>query len=115
MTSTLAEKQEPLLPVGVYHSSLNSPVQPSKTRFVAKVCIVLGLYAAIRACTSVYLVSIHYGSLEKHKDNGSRCSQAAPVLPETHRTLWDSLNTKIGEPEFKQAAVDWLAGAVRVP
>lgn len=115
MTSTLAEKQEPLLPVGVYHSSLNSPVQPSKTRFVAKVCIVLGLYAAIRARTSVYLVSIHYGSLEKHKDNGLRCSQAALVLPETHRTLWDSLNTKIGEPEFKQAAVDWLAGAVRVP
>jgi hypothetical protein len=37
------------------------------------------------------------------------------LVPVAHAPLWDTLNAKIGTPAFETSAVDWLAGAVRVP
>ena len=43
------------------------------------------------------------------------CPQADVLAPDAHRVLWDSMNAKISSPEFHASAVDWLAGAVRIP
>ncbi|PPQ67706.1 hypothetical protein CVT24_002762 [Panaeolus cyanescens] len=115
MSSPTAEKQEPILPVGVGYDTFKSTTRPGKSRLVVKACIVLGLYAAFRACVSTTLISIPYHHLDKNSESQARCLQAVPVLPSTHRALWDTMNTKIGEPEFQQTAVNWLSGAVRVP
>ncbi|CAA7267427.1 unnamed protein product [Cyclocybe aegerita] len=43
------------------------------------------------------------------------CPQADVVIPERASELWKALNDKISTPDFKTSAIDWLAGAVRVP
>jgi hypothetical protein len=43
------------------------------------------------------------------------CPQVHITSPKAHRGLWDVVNVKISSPEFHAKAVDWLAGAVRVP
>ncbi|KAF8963426.1 hypothetical protein BDZ97DRAFT_1661730 [Flammula alnicola] len=43
------------------------------------------------------------------------CAQADVLTPEKNADLWNALNEKIGTPAFQTSAIDWLAGAVRVP
>ncbi|PFH51903.1 hypothetical protein AMATHDRAFT_74599 [Amanita thiersii Skay4041] len=43
------------------------------------------------------------------------CPQADILLPERNKDLWDNLTGTIGTDDFKARAVNWLAGAVRVP
>jgi len=44
-----------------------------------------------------------------------RCPQAEMLLPKKNAEVWDHMNKRIDTPAFKTSAVDWLAGAVRVP
>ena len=48
-------------------------------------------------------------------DNGPRCPQADILTPDKNANLWTELNKKIGTPAFETSAINWLAGAVRVP
>ena len=48
-------------------------------------------------------------------DNGPRCPQADILTPDKNVNLWTELNKKIGTPAFETSAINWLAGAVRVP
>ena len=43
------------------------------------------------------------------------CPQADVLTPTKNADIWTALNDKIGTPAFKTSAIDWLAGAVRVP
>ncbi|KAF9042027.1 hypothetical protein BDZ89DRAFT_1034810 [Hymenopellis radicata] len=43
------------------------------------------------------------------------CPQAAPLVPERNRELWDVSNEIIGSDDFKWKAISLLAGAVNIP
>ncbi|KAF9041001.1 carboxypeptidase S [Hymenopellis radicata] len=43
------------------------------------------------------------------------CPQAAPLVPERNRELWDVANEIIGSEDFKWKAISLLAGAVNIP
>ena len=43
------------------------------------------------------------------------CPQAGVLLPVQHSELWRTVNDQIGTPGFRDLAVNWLSGAVRVP
>lgn len=47
--------------------------------------------------------------------DGQACAQVDALAPVAHAPLWGTLNAKISTPAFEKSAVDWLAGAVRVP
>ncbi|KAH8116277.1 hypothetical protein DFH11DRAFT_1199323 [Phellopilus nigrolimitatus] len=43
------------------------------------------------------------------------CPQVEQLLPERNKALWDAVGDQFGTDAFKEKAVDWLGGAVRVP
>ena len=43
------------------------------------------------------------------------CPQADELTPKENLDLWKVLNDKISTADFKQSAIDWLGGAVRIP
>ena len=45
----------------------------------------------------------------------NNCPQSDVLTPEENGEIWTELNEKIGSAAFKQNAIDWLAGAVRIP
>ncbi|KAF9530344.1 carboxypeptidase S [Crepidotus variabilis] len=47
--------------------------------------------------------------------NKSFCPQVDPLVPEQNKALWRSLEGYFGGDPFKQKAINWLGGAVRVP
>ena len=49
----------------------------------------------------------------KHDKN--LCPQFDVLTPEKNRLVWEALGNTYGTEEFKLRAVDWLAGAVKVP
>lgn len=44
-----------------------------------------------------------------------RCPQTDPLHPERNGVLWESLSATFGTETFKNKAIDWLSGAVKVP
>ncbi|KAH8116276.1 carboxypeptidase S [Phellopilus nigrolimitatus] len=43
------------------------------------------------------------------------CPQVEQLLPERNKVLWDAVGERFGTDAFKEKAIDWLSGAVRVP
>lgn len=43
------------------------------------------------------------------------CPQANVLIPKKNGEIWTELNDRIDSAAFKQTAIDWLAGAVRIP
>ncbi|KAF8734360.1 hypothetical protein AX14_003360 [Amanita brunnescens Koide BX004] len=75
-------------------------------RFLALVSIALcTLYFATRGNTSsIYTLG-----------DTNYCPQSDVLVPEKNNELWSDLTTTIGSNGFQTKAVDWLAGAVKVP
>ncbi|KAK7457811.1 hypothetical protein VKT23_010153 [Stygiomarasmius scandens] len=47
--------------------------------------------------------------------NESLCAQPSPLFPKVHGELWKELQDGFEKEEFQSKAVEWLAGAVKVP
>lgn len=89
----------------------------------------IGRYAAclLVPCALVWAASSfdtpakHLHSLQKAcglvepKSAAALCPQATAAYPVKHAALWEDLHAKIGTDAFKTNAIDWLAGAVKVP
>jgi hypothetical protein len=54
-------------------------------------------------------------AIEWYRGHEESCSQPDILVPEKNGALWETLGGDYGTEEFKSRAVDWLAGAVRVP
>jgi hypothetical protein len=80
-------------------------IQQIKTRFRLVAILVLA------CCLAIWFRKDN--SLNRSKIQ--LCPQVDVLAPEAHRGLWTMLNAKISSPEFHARAVDWLAGAVRIP
>lgn len=48
-------------------------------------------------------------------DDSVGCPQTDPLTPKRNEDIWDALSETYGSDEFKNRAIDWLGGAVRVP
>ena len=48
-------------------------------------------------------------------DSAPLCPQAAPLLPTANAELWEGLSETFKSDAFLDRAIDWLAGAVRIP
>jgi len=69
--------------------------------------IALGIYLLIRPWYSDWFALEH--------SSAPTCPQADELTPKENLDLWKSLNDKISTADFKQSAIDWLGGAVRIP
>ena len=67
-------------------------------------CLLLGLFQLAT-----------YSTLLEDVDNQSICPQVEPLVSEKHRTLASELGGLYDTDAFKLRAVDWIAGAVRIP
>ncbi|PPQ79239.1 hypothetical protein CVT25_002805 [Psilocybe cyanescens] len=107
----MSQKEQELLPSTALPPAVSPPTRTEKLKsgLSKKFYIVLGVYCALR--------------LLRHFDFGweigvspaPRCPQADVVTPDKNSNLWEQMNQKIGGASFKQNAIDWLSGAVRVP
>ena len=43
------------------------------------------------------------------------CAQASPLIPSDNQELWKDLDGLYATDAFRNQAVEWLGGAVRVP
>jgi len=111
------ERKEGILPSIVLQETPAPPRQTASEKLKAscrsrpKFLLILITYLAVRAVYEGYKWIDTFGKA----DNGSRCVQADVLMPNKNADLWNALNEKIGTPAFKTSAINWLAGAVRVP
>jgi hypothetical protein len=83
---------------------------------------VLGLVALF---ASVFVVALRYADLHggpfssvmrsSHREKTDLCPQANALYPSQHAQLWESLGREFDGDEFRTRAVNWLAGAIRIP
>lgn len=59
--------------------------------------------------------SLHHRGGHSRLNAEALCPQASVLVPSKNAELWEDFGKTIGTPEFKLRAVDWLAGAVKVP
>ena len=111
------EKKEGLLPSTAPQGPPAAPHQTALEKLKAnyrsrpKFLLILITYLAVRVVYEGYNWVDTFGKA----DNGPRCVQADVLTPNKNADLWDALNEKIGTPAFETSAINWLAGAVRVP
>jgi hypothetical protein len=71
--------------------------------------------------TSVLSIFYIQGSWLQRTDSNledflsSTCPQTQALIPQKNEKLWETVGGTFGEESFKSQAVEWLAGAVRVP
>ncbi|KAI0924588.1 hypothetical protein AcW2_005436 [Taiwanofungus camphoratus] len=77
------------------------------------------LVALISLSTCLYVA--HVGVVlwtrmrESDVESAHMCPQASPLVPQKNEELWSSLGETFGTEAFLDRAVNWIAGAVRIP
>ena len=102
LMSSLKEKD--LLPLG--------PPVPEKRRFkTILLALALALYTLklLLSIAGISLLSIDSGGTTNY------CPQSDVLVPEKNSGFWSDLTESVGSDAFKTKAIDWLAGAVKVP
>jgi len=54
-------------------------------------------------------------NFHQQTNNADICPQVSELIPTSNFALWKTLGDTYGTDAFKMRAVDWLAGAVRIP
>lgn len=85
---------------------------------------VLGLVALLAAVLTSALRFVHPSSTSalflsaiglNHRATAKLCPQSSALYPQHHEQIWMSLGHDFKENTFKERAVAWLQGAVRIP
>lgn len=107
---------------GILPSSNPSPTpvpsskQRSKVWLKLVVCLFVSRFAVLHFW---HLASDQFGFISfwnlSNRSPPNNCPQAGALIPEKNGKVWIDLNDKIGSAAFKQTAIDWLAGAIRIP
>jgi len=111
------EKKEGLLPSTALQEAPATPHQTALENLKAnyrsrpKFLLIFVTYLAVRAVYEGYKWIDTFGKA----DSGPRCVQADALTPNKNADFWNAMNEKIGTPAFETSAINWLAGAVRVP
>jgi Gly-Xaa carboxypeptidase len=71
---------------------------------------------AVFASTFLWRAPYGIGPYHFHKEfNADICPQVSELIPKSNGALWRTLGDTYETDAFKMRAVDWLAGAVRIP
>lgn len=73
------------------------------------------LRISVRNCDLGFRGAVCSWNYAGHVAKEELCPQAEPLVPSKHKGLWDSVGSSYDSPEFKDKAVEWLGGAVRIP
>ena len=107
-SSSIEKKGDSVLP-----SSNPSPTPAPKLQQRKNVWIQVAIICFI-VFRSTYLYFWHATDKASWTPSNN-CPQADVLIPEKNGEIWSELNDKIGSAAFKQTAIDWLTGAVRIP
>jgi Gly-Xaa carboxypeptidase len=113
--SPLNEKSDQLLP-GTW-----PPPPPRRTVTSSSASKIVALRTglvvlAVFASTFLWRSPFGIGSYNFHEQtNADICPQVSELIPSSNFDLWETLGDTYGTDAFKMRAVDWLAGAVRIP
>ncbi|KAF9011800.1 hypothetical protein BDQ17DRAFT_1420214 [Cyathus striatus] len=77
--------------------------------FTATLLLLCMSYTRIRNNEQLYV-----GSFVKARLLGDECPQAEVLIPQKNNEYWNAANSLISTNEFKQKAIDWLGGAIRI-
>ena len=108
MSSSMEKKEKGILP-----SSNPSSTPPSKSHQRKNKNFWIGVVIICFLVFRAYHVWNATGKTPRTPSDN--CPQADVLIPEKNGEIWTELNDKIGSAAFKQTAIDWLAGAVRIP
>jgi Gly-Xaa carboxypeptidase len=71
---------------------------------------------AVFASTFLWRAPYGIGPYHSHQEfNADICPQVSELIPKSNGALWRTLGDTYETDAFKMRAVDWLAGAVRIP
>lgn len=75
--------------------------------------VVLAVFASTFLWRSPFGIGPHNFKSHEHISEADICPQVSELIPRA--ALWKTLGDTYGTEAFKKRAVDWLAGAVRIP
>ena len=108
MSSSIEKKEKGILPSS---NPSPTPAPKSQQRKNKNVWIILICFLVFRATYSHFW----HATDKAPWSPSNNCPQADVLIPEKNGEIWTEVNDKIGSAAFKQTAIDWLAGAVRIP
>lgn len=94
--------------------SAAAPEQPNKPQFYNSFRNFLVLITCIALSLAVKF-TVQYINVSSDALDVNICLQAEVLSPTKHAELWADLSAVIGTYQFKDRAVQWLGGAVRIP
>lgn len=102
-------RELPLASMSVSDTSIKRKLPVKRIFILAIVAVAFCTFQAwkhdfVRSCVS-------YNA----KAAGPLCLQAQEIVPKKNAELWDSLSEQFTTDAFEGRAIDWLAGAVRIP
>ncbi len=103
--------KEASLPQPVHVAPSSKPV--SRRRALYALLLAIPCFLFVYASPKINLPSCRLGSRKSNK--AEMCLQVGAVYPEKNAELYNEMSNVIGTERFKDKAIDWLAGAVRVP
>ena len=94
-----------------------SRLQKSKWRVLGFVALVAAvLTSALRYVGSSSSSALFISAMGlDHRGAAKLCPQSSALYPKHHEQVWKSLGHGFNEKTFKEKAVAWLQGAVRIP
>ena len=107
---TIMEKSEQNLPFASL--AVSQPTPKRSVKRIAILPIVALLFCTFAAWRSDFKLPSCVGH---HKASEPLCPQVQEFVPKKNANLWDSLSQQFTTDDFERRAVDWLAGAVRIP
>ena|SRR6267154_4459947 len=75
--------------------------------------VVLAVFAYTFSWRAPYGIGPH--NHNSQQVNADICPQVSELNPKSNGALWKTLDDTYGRDAFKMRAVDWIAGAVRIP
>ncbi|KAF7977114.1 hypothetical protein HWV62_4719 [Athelia sp. TMB] len=104
------EKSEQNLPFA--SPAVSQPTSRRNAKHVAILPIAALLFCTFAAWRSDFQLPSCMGH---HKASEQLCPQVQEFVPKKNAKLWDSLSQQFTTNDFEGRAIDWLAGAVRIP
>ncbi|KIY66589.1 carboxypeptidase S [Cylindrobasidium torrendii FP15055 ss-10] len=90
----------------------NAKPQRSRSRYLYTLLLLVPVHAWVNHQWTPF--GAHRGG-NKCASSNSLCAQVDALYPTKNTGLWDEVGDIVGTETFKSKAIEWLAGAVRVP
>ena len=107
------EKLDHLLPAAVLVQAPCS--QRSKWRALGLIALLASAYSVVSRYVDPHSRQFSFAMQSSQFEVEDTCPQSNALYPGKHAQLWEGLGHDFDEDAFTTRAVEWLAGAVRIP